>query len=117
MGLPDNRKANRSQEKIPVELKGGDGVTRDLSISGVYFETGLSFTAGQSIEFTIVFGEHTLNPKRMTCHGEIVRVEANGPKLGVATKLHSPPREQALPHDDQKLCHDSNIKKERLKHP
>jgi len=73
-----------------VELASGKGVTRDFSGSGIFFETDRSFTPGQPIEFTLVL-EH-IDPKRpvrVTCKGEIVRVEKSGQKIGVAAAISS----------------------------
>lgn len=90
MGETYNRKEHRYQATMQMEMEGGSGVTRDLSVSGVYFETELSFAAGNSIEFTILFDEYSVGkPKRMNCRGKIVRVEKKRAKIGVAAEILS----------------------------
>jgi len=83
-------RAPRYKAKVPVEFKSGQGLTRDFSASGIYFETDRSFLPGQPLEFTI-FLEHAdaAGPVRVKCLGEIVRVEENGNKIGVAATINS----------------------------
>jgi hypothetical protein len=84
------RVAPRFTADMPVLAGGGQGVARDLSSSGVFFETNGSFSAGQPIEFSIVL-EHLYpdRPVRLNCKGSIVRVEQKGTKVGVATTIDS----------------------------
>ena len=84
----EKRRAPRHEGKLPVKLKGGQGITHDFSSSGIFFETDRSFSPGQPIEFTIIL-KHAdpAGPIRMKCRGEIVRVEGNGEKIGVAATI------------------------------
>ena len=82
------RKESREHKKFPVKVSGDKvkGVTRDLSPSGVYFETSLRYQVGSMIKMTIDFD----GPQRMQleCEGTIVRVEGRGSdKLGVAVRM------------------------------
>ena len=84
------RKEDREPITLPVQVSGDDvkGVTRDLSPSGVYFETSLKYHVGSVIKMTIDFD----GPERMQleCEGTIVRVEGRGTdKLGVAVRMNS----------------------------
>jgi hypothetical protein len=84
------REAPRFPGVLPLMTEGHKGMTRDLSSSGVFFETDGSFSPGQSIEFTVVL-EH-LYPDRpvcLKCKGAIVRVENNGQRIGVAATIDS----------------------------
>jgi hypothetical protein len=51
------RQAQRISVALPVELERGKGVTRDVSASGVFFETDLSFSPAAPIRFCLVL-EH-----------------------------------------------------------
>jgi len=90
MKKSEQRREPRHLGKLPVELESGGGMTRDFNGSGVFFETDRPFSIGQPVEFTFVLKyfdpEH---PVRMKCHGEIVRVEECGQKLGVAATIDS----------------------------
>jgi hypothetical protein len=90
MEKKEKPRAPRYKGKLPVEFESGKGFTRDFSASGIFFETDRSFSLGQPIEFTL-FLEHidAAGPIRMKCLGEIVRVEGNGNKIGVAATINS----------------------------
>lgn len=66
-------------------------MTCNVSESGVLFETDARFSLGQTIDFSIVFGEdEPAYQYRVRCLGEVVRVEPRGSSRGVvAIKLHS----------------------------
>jgi hypothetical protein len=86
----EKRKAIRFVGQLPIELKQGTGLTRNLSTSGVYFVTDQSLSNLEPIEFFLVL-EHTgLGPQvRVHCCGEVVRVEPGGERTGVAVAVHS----------------------------
>jgi len=86
----EQRRVPRHRGKLPIFLKSGQGITRDFNASGMYFETDRTFSAGQSIEFSIVL-KHTDpdRPLRLKCIGEIVRVEESDSKIGVAASIKS----------------------------
>jgi hypothetical protein len=87
-GTLERRKAPRFQVALRVELPAGTGITRDLSASGVFFETDLVFALGQVIQFALVF-EHIdpRQPVRLRCQGQVVRVERRNDTLGVAVAI------------------------------
>lgn len=72
--------------ELPVGLGEAKGVTRDISASGIYFETDLQLTPGSLIDFVIAYdtpgGGMTLK-----CHGQILRIEQHDNRLGVAAKI------------------------------
>jgi len=84
------REAERIAVELPVEMEKGQGVTRDVSASGVFFETALIFSLGDVIDFSLVL-EHadSAGPLRVQCHGRVVRVEQCGGKAGVAVAVTS----------------------------
>lgn len=86
----EQRGVKRHQGRLPISMKGGQGISRDFNVSGIFFETDRSFSPGQPIEFSILL-EHTVPgpPVRMRCLGEIIRVEETGPKFGVAASIRS----------------------------
>ena len=72
-----------------VDLEHAQGVTHDLSSTGVYFETDLKFEKGSLIRFKINFDSPILgNKTQLECMGRIVRVELRDMgKVGIAVKL------------------------------
>jgi hypothetical protein len=85
---PDNeqRREERVPASLPVGLDGGSGVTRDVSASGIFFETDASYAAGSHIRFTVAIGTPG-GDMVLSCQGEIVRVEHLGAKVGVAVRI------------------------------
>ena len=83
------RQDERLAVALPVELPNGHGVTRDVSASGVFFETTLALSPGAAIRFSLLL-EHADpgGPIRLHCQGKIVRLEALRGRLGVAVAIH-----------------------------
>ncbi len=73
-----------------MEFKRGKGITRDFSVSGVFFETEQSFSTEDPIEFFLILEHIDPGPQvRVNCLGEVVRVESMGQKTGVAAAIKS----------------------------
>ena len=70
----------------PVHLVQGTGITRDVSASGVYFETDASYRPGREISFSIEL-DGPQGKMLLKCQGQIVRVEQRDGKVGVAAKI------------------------------
>ena len=83
------RQDQRLAVALPVELQNGHGVTRDVSASGVFFETTLSFSPGAAIRVSLLL-EHAdpVGPIRLHCQGKVVRVERLREKFGVAVAIN-----------------------------
>ncbi len=86
----ERRQAARIATAIPVEIQGGRGTTRDVSTSGVFFETDLSLLPGEPITVYLIL-EHVspAAPLRVRCEGRIVRVERRDGRRGVAVAASS----------------------------
>jgi hypothetical protein len=84
------RREDRARNTLPLKVShdNGVGVTRDLSVSGVYFETSSRYHAGSVIKMTIAFDGPA--GMQLECEGTIVRVEDCGPdKVGIAVSMTS----------------------------
>ena len=83
------RDAARVKTGLPVLVDfGGSGVTRDVSPTGVFFESDVGYAVDSTIHFVIEF-RAPAGSMRMDCSGIITRVEKQGKKVGVAVKLRS----------------------------
>ena len=71
---------------LPVSLDRGVGITRDVSASGVFFETDVNYAPGSEISFAIEL-RGPAGKMMFKCRGQIVRVEDRGGKVGVAAKI------------------------------
>lgn len=82
------RAADRFSSELPVEINGTHGLTRNVSATGVYFETTVDKAPGSKVQFVVevmVKGELL----KMVCSGEVVRVEHKVTTVGIAVKLSS----------------------------
>lgn len=82
------RAADRFATELPVEIDGVQGLTRNISATGIYFEAEVAPTRGSRVSFTVevmVQGEKL----KLVCQGEVVRVEQHDGVLGIAAKLES----------------------------
>jgi hypothetical protein len=99
MYLPERRKSVRFRGKVPVEFARGTGITRNFSFSGVYFVTDQSFSAGDPIEFFLSLDHTALDHRvHLRCKGEVLRVEPEGERVGVAVAIAAYKLEGLKPH-------------------
>jgi len=82
-----DRRAERISWKLPVNLGVATGTTRDISASGVFFETAatcplLSNVVRFELELDTPNGKVLLK-----CLGEIVRIEPRDKRVGVAARI------------------------------
>src|SRR5258708_3980562 len=81
------RAQQRVNAVLPVNMEGRTaGVTRDISPSGIFFETDTEMTNGSSIHFTLEF-DNPSGKLLLECSGQIVRIERAGGKIGIAAKI------------------------------
>src|SRR5687768_10058616 len=83
----DRRVAARYPVQIPLQLAEAPALTRDVSASGVYFETDHDLEPGATVEFSFILKNPDGPPLLLTCKGAVVRVERKGEALGVAATL------------------------------
>jgi hypothetical protein len=84
----ERRRIHRHQVELPVEWLEGSGVTRDVSVDGVFFEADRAPAESGEITFDILV-EGAFVPARFECHGTIVRLEPLGGRIGVAVHVSS----------------------------
>ena len=90
-GPVERRQALRFSMTLPVELEQGSGITRNISTSGVFFETDQVFSTGALIRLILVLEEPTYPgiPTCLHCQGQIVRAEQHEEKVGVGVAFTS----------------------------
>lgn len=71
---------------MPVDLGTATGITRDVSASGIFFEMDASYAVGSTMDLTVEF-ETPGGKMMLKCHGNIVRIEPRGSRVGVAVKI------------------------------
>ena len=87
---PQRQRADRVASRMPVHVtcknQMVDGVTSNISTSGVYFEVDLDQDTGSQIEFVIDL-DTPGGPIHLHCIGEVVRVDNKDGKKGFATRI------------------------------
>ena len=85
--LQVQRSEDRVLMAVPVHLPGGGtGITRDLSASGIYFETDLEPTRDTPLAFTVEF-HRGAGAMSLRCQGQVLRIERHGSRIGVAARI------------------------------
>lgn len=90
--LPAQGREKRGDERVdaqyPVDVGGAAGVTRNVSASGIYFETAVPYVVGSEVDLTIDL-DTPGGTMKLRCRGEIVRVKPAEGRMGVAVKILS----------------------------
>jgi len=72
---------------LPVFLKNTEGITRDVSASGVFFWTSEPVCVpGELISFTVEL-KRPGGRMMLKCQGDVVRTEPRATEIGVAVKF------------------------------
>jgi len=82
------RSADRVKTELPVTINGVQGITRDVSASGIFLEVNSPQEPGSTIEFLVQLDSPT-GQLTFSCEGEVVRTEELEEKYGIATKILS----------------------------
>ncbi len=83
-----SRKSDRVKSELPVVIQGVQGVTRNISATGVFLEVSSPLEPGSTVEFFVTL-DHPKKELVFSCQGEVVRTEELENKYGVATKILS----------------------------
>jgi len=86
----EKRSSQRLQVEIPVYIGQEETISRDVSCSGIYFQTDQSFIEGDDLNFSLEL-IYALPGKqiKLNCQGEAVRIEQRGEIFGIAAKINS----------------------------
>jgi hypothetical protein len=84
---PEKRAGPRIHTALPVHLGSAEGITRDVSASGVFFWTSESVCAlGELISFSVEL-KRPEGRMKLKCQGDVVRTEPRSGAMGVAVKI------------------------------
>lgn len=90
--LEEKRRERRVPASLPVVLGGMsefEAVTKDVSATGLYFETNAIFEQGVLLNL-IVELEPLTGRRILSCHGIVVRFEPAGMRFGCAVRIVDP---------------------------
>jgi len=80
------RGADRFATELPIEMGRVHGLTRNISATGIYFETENAQEPGSRVHLSVevvIHGERL----KLICDGKVVRVDHKDGVLGIAAKL------------------------------
>lgn len=91
LGTRDRRDAERFIAEMPVSVDGVEGITNDLSATGLSFLAERAYEPGTHIDVTI---EYLLDGHKypLQCSAEVVRVERVGDAWRIGAKLAAQPQ-------------------------
>ena len=83
------RGADRFETRLNVAVEGDTGSTRNISDTGVYFETDAQQKVGSRVKLTLEF---QLEGKRqkLECQAVVVRIDQLDQRVGIAARLEAP---------------------------
>jgi hypothetical protein len=85
----DARRQERFRTDAAVAFSSGIGTARNVSASGIYFETDARLEPGSPLEFSMEFTDLAGTAVRLHCEARIVRVERKSQKIGVGAQISS----------------------------
>ncbi len=83
---PERRRDPRVRQALPLTLGAVSGTTRDMSVSGLLFETDTPLAVGCEIRLTIDMVT-SAGEKSLRCRGEVLRVKPRSGRMGVAVRI------------------------------
>lgn len=85
----DQREAPRFGVGMPYKVDGHEGQTRDLSATGLSFDSDTVYPVGSIVDLTLRYGLDGHNFP-MECQVEVVRVEQHGQRFTIAARWCKP---------------------------
>jgi Tfp pilus assembly protein PilZ len=82
----EQRREERVAAELPVELGSAQGITKNVSATGIFFETDTAYSIGGTVDFAVELATPG-GKMKMRCRGEIVRIEPREARVGVAVKI------------------------------
>jgi hypothetical protein len=89
MSDPNERRENRRHQiEVPVHFDRGIGLSRDISLTGIYFTTSELLAAGEPLKLSFKL-DYAIPGKslHLDCQGQILRVEELDTHYGIAAKI------------------------------
>ncbi|HEV8676153.1 MAG TPA: PilZ domain-containing protein [Methylomirabilota bacterium] len=96
----ERRQSARFPVAGTIRTEKGAGIARDVSTTGLFFETDEPYTVGESVSLSLVLERpYSAVPVRLQGTGRVVRVEQRGRKTGIGVAVtwglierHEPPQ-------------------------
>jgi|KBSMisStaDraftv2_1062788.scaffolds.fasta_scaffold191861_3 hypothetical protein len=95
----DLRREERVAASLGIRIWDGidEGLTRDISPSGIFFLTKRAFQRGEAVSFTVLFEELAGHRSwALECDAQVMRVEAQGDDIGIAVRIRDSRMKQVV---------------------
>lgn len=80
-------RTRRIKTKMPVHFESGaEGFTKDISVTGMYLVQETQQEVGSHVKYTISL-RTPAGELRLSCEGEVVRVDADGNQIGLGIRV------------------------------
>lgn len=85
--MKNSRKEERILVTHSVDMGNAKGITRDISVSGVYVETAMPYVPQGKISFTMKL-DSPWGKLILKCKGEVIRIENRDSGVGLAVRIN-----------------------------
>jgi hypothetical protein len=86
--LHEKRETTRVPIEIPIQVGSDQGLSRDISFSGIYFTINKPFEAGENLQIVFELAHAVRDaPVHLDCQGYVLRVEKVGQEYGIAAVI------------------------------
>ena len=82
----DKRKEERVNALLPIKAEGSTAIARDVSASGIFFETDADYAVGSPVNVALDL-DTPWGKVMLRCEGKIVRVQQRDDALGVGVEF------------------------------
>jgi hypothetical protein len=87
-GFPKQQRGKRYSTELPTCVNGVEGVTRDVSVSGLFIIQDQECEPGSHIDFWVNL-DTPGGKLKLCCEGEVIRVEKIDQRFGLGVKILS----------------------------
>lgn len=82
----ERRRDQRVPKELQMDLGAVSGTTRNLSASGLFFETDTPFAVGCEVRFVVDL-DTPEGGKALRCRGEVLRIKPRAGRMGIAVRI------------------------------
>ena len=82
----ERRRDQRDPKELRMDLGAISGTTRNISASGLFFETDTPLTVGCEVRFVVDLDTPD-GGKALRCRGEVLRIKPQAGRMGIAVRI------------------------------
>jgi len=82
----ERRRNQRVPKELQMDLGTVSGTTRNISVSGFFFETDTPFAVGCEVQFVVDL-DTPEGRQALRCRGEVLRIRPHAGRMGIAVRI------------------------------